>query len=233
MQEYMQKVNKGILFAAICYGIFSFWIFLAGTKETSARAENEMNIDCYMDIKKVAITFDDGPRESTTEKLLDGLAERDVVATFFVVGENVLENKDLIERMYKDGHLIGNHTHSHCNLRVKSCNDAKNEINLASQSIYETIGIYSEFLRPPYGACSEEFIKNINMFEILWDIDPLDWVDKNTEKIVRKVTSKVKDGDIILLHDIYDTSVEAALQIVDILKSEGYEFVTVEELLLP
>lgn len=187
----------------------------------------------YTDAKKVAITFDDGPCSLTTPRLLKGLKERNVKATFFVVGANADKNRDLIKEMYNDGHLIGNHTHTHCNLATLTSGSALTELNEVDNVIYNITGEYPDFLRPPFGECGNAIINSLNMFEVLWDIDPKDWSVQNTELVVLHVINNVSDGDIILLHDIFDTSVDAALQIVDILSERGYEFVTVDEILFP
>lgn len=189
--------------------------------------------DAYDDIKKVALTFDDGPDSNTTAVLLKGLKERNIRATFFVVGKKAAENKNIIEQMHKDGHLIGNHTNTHCNLLNMSCDNALKEINLANETIYEATGNYPDFIRPPFGEWGDQLSSSLNMFKVLWDIDPRDWSVQNTKSVVNYVVTHVDDGDIILLHDIFDTSVEAALQIVDILSARGYEFVTVDEILFP
>lgn len=187
----------------------------------------------YTDIKKIAITFDDGPNVSTTPRLLDGLRERNAKATFFVVGENAKKNKDIIKQMYADGHIIGNHTNTHCNLATLTCSKALNELKQTDNTIFEITGEYPDFLRPPFGECGKVIGESLNMFKVLWDIDPRDWSVQNTDLVVKYVVNNVSDGDIILLHDIFDTSVDAALQIVDILSKQGYEFVTVDEILFP
>lgn len=187
----------------------------------------------YMDIKKIALTFDDGPNSLTTPALLDGLKERNVKATFFIVGKSAAINPEIIKQMYEDGHLIGNHTNTHCELTSLSCEKAMENINLANETIYNITGEDINFIRPPFGEYSAKLINQINMFQVLWDVDPRDWSIQNTKSVVNYVVNHVQDGDIILLHDIFDTSVEAALQIVDILTEEGYQFVTVEEILFP
>ncbi len=236
----MQKQLK--YFIHICFFIFIFsFITPAPVKDDTVQAsvtlsgDNApvMTISPYSDIKKVALTFDDGPHSATTPALLEGLRKRNVRATFFVVGKKAEENRNIIEQMHKDGHLIGNHTNTHCNLAVMSCNSALSEIDLANSVIFDVTGSYPDYLRPPFGECGDTLDDSLNMFTVMWDIDPRDWSVQNTESVVNYVISNVQDGDIILLHDIFDTSVEAALQIVDILSAQGYEFVTVEEILFP
>lgn len=180
-------------------------------------------------VKKIAITFDDGPHPEYTLKLLDGLKERNVKATFFVIGENVSNNPDVIKRMAEDGHLIGNHTYSHVQLTCISEEKAITEINKTSELITTYAGVSPKYIRPPYGMYSDALKRETNLTPVLWTVDPRDWSVLNTDSVVKHVLKRAKSGDIILLHDIFDTSVEAAFQIIDALKAEGYEFVTVDE----
>lgn len=181
------------------------------------------------EVKKIAITFDDGPHPKYTLKLLDGLKKRNVKATFFVIGENVSNNPDVIKRMAEDGHLIGNHTYSHIQLTCISEEKAITEINKTSELITTYAGVSPKYIRPPYGMYSDALKRETNLTPVLWTVDPRDWSVLNTDSVVKHVLKCAKSGDIILLHDIFDTSVEAAFQIIDALKAEGYEFVTVDE----
>lgn len=183
-----------------------------------------------IDIPMVALTFDDGPHKLYTPKLLDGLKERNVKATFFVLGENVEQNPTLIKRMSKEGHLIGSHTYSHVQLTKLSIAQAEEEIHKANHAIYEACNLYPRFVRPPYGSWNKQLEEKTDMSAVLWNVDPYDWKVQDTNKIVKEVLTNVEDGSIILLHDIYETSVDAALEIVDELKKQGYLFATIEEL---
>ena len=182
--------------------------------------------------KKIALTFDDGPHPVYTKKLLEGLAERHVEATFFVVGENIPGNEDLIARMKEEGHLIGNHTYDHVKICDMSGEEACEQVEKTSELVKEITGENTEFVRPPFGAWNKEMECSFTMIPVLWDVDPLDWTTKNSAAVVQKVLNSVEENDIILLHDCYDSSVEAALEIVDELLVQGYEFVTVDELIL-
>lgn len=181
--------------------------------------------------KRVAITFDDGPHCVYTEQLLDGLKERNVVATFFVVGASINDNEALIERMSKEGHLIGNHTYNHVQLSCLATDARYKEIDKTNETIESITGKSVGFLRPPFGSCDEDKIMH-DMMVVMWDIDPLDWCTNDVNKVVERIVSSVEDGDIILMHDIFETSVKAALKVIDMLKEQGYEFVTVEELIM-
>lgn len=182
--------------------------------------------------KRVALTFDDGPHPEYTGQLLDGLKKRGVKATFFVTGEHAKLHPDLIERMHEEGHLIGNHTYSHVQLTSGNKDKFREELRETNKVIEEITGEEVLYVRPPYGSWDKSLEKELNMFPVLWTVDPTDWSCMNAEIVTKRVLSKVKENDIILLHDYYKTSVEAALLIVDALLSEGYEFVTVDELLL-
>ncbi|MDD6202120.1 MAG: polysaccharide deacetylase family protein [Lachnospiraceae bacterium] len=181
--------------------------------------------------KKIAITFDDGPHPKYTEQLLDGLKERDVVATFFVTGEHAALHPDIIERMNEEGHLIGNHTYTHIQLTLQNREKFKKELIDTNAVISKITGKEVLYVRPPYGTWDKSLEEELNMFPVLWNIDPVDWESKDSRGIARKVIAKAKEGGIILMHDYYKSSVQAALIIVDELKKEGYEFVTAEEIL--
>ncbi len=183
------------------------------------------------EVKKIAITFDDGPHPKYTAELLDGLKERGVVVTFFMTGENAEANRELVKRAYEEGHLIGNHTYSHIQLTAGNREKFREELIKTNGILKEITGEEVQYVRPPYGSWDKSFEKELNMFPVLWNVDPLDWCSSNVSCIVQKIVSKAEEDDIILMHDYYETSVEAALQAIDILLEEGYTFVTVEEIL--
>ncbi len=196
------------------------------SRETMQITENSKG-----DMKKIALTFDDGPHPTYTEQLLDGLKERGVHVTFFVTGEHARLHPDIIKRMQEEGHLIGNHTYSHIQLTSKNREKFKQELIDTNAVIQEITGEEVQYVRPPYGSWDKSFEKELNMFPVLWTIDPLDWCSENVACITEKIVDKAGENDIILMHDYYDTSVTAALKVVDELQEEGYTFVTVEEIL--
>ena len=200
------------------------------TKEVSGNAEEK--ISPGLQKKKIALTFDDGPSSVCTGRLLDGLKKRKVKASFFVLGQSVKDNPDLAKRIVSEGHLIGNHTYNHVELTKMKEKRAENELDKASNMIYRATGKYPEYMRPPYGECSKKLEDSVDMILVRWTIDPRDWNTDNTDEIVKKVVTSAGENDIILLHDCYDSSVDAAFRIIDILKKEGFEFVTVDELYL-
>lgn len=183
--------------------------------------------------KKVALTFDDGPSSKYTPLLLEGLKERGVHATFFLMGKNIEGKEDLVKQMQEEGHLIGNHTYNHVELCKISKEAARTEIEATNQEIYDITGEYPTWLRPPYGEWQKNLDFYVTMFPVLWDIDTLDWKSQNVNSVLQIVESEIEDGAVILMHDAYQSSVDAALQIVDLLTAQGYEFVTVDELVLP
>ena len=182
---------------------------------------------------EVALTFDDGPSPKYTPLLLDGLKERNVRATFFLLGQNVKENQELVQRMQAEGHLLGNHTYNHVQLNKIPETTARQEILKTNNEIYEATGKYPEYMRPPYGAWKKNMELCVEMLPVFWDIDTLDWKSQNVDAILKAAGEEPEDGSIILMHDEYQTSVEAALLLVDRLKEKGYEFVTVDELIVP
>ncbi len=182
--------------------------------------------------KKIALTFDDGPHPYYTEQLLDGLKERGVKATFFVTGEHALLHPDVIRRMAEEGHLLGNHTYTHMQLRNDNREQFKEELLLTNRVIKEITGEDTLYVRPPYGIWDKKLEKELSMLPVLWTVDPLDWCSDDADCIADKVITKAGENDIILMHDYYESSVEAALAVVDKLKEQGYLFVTVEELML-
>ena len=181
---------------------------------------------------KIAITFDDGPSSQCTGRLLDGLKERNVKATFFLIGENAKENPELVKRLDEEGHLIGNHTYHHVEITKVSDEEAKKEILDTNEVITSITGKSVEYMRPPFGLWQRNLEMEIEVLPVMWTIDPLDWTTENVDEIVNKVVTEAEENDIILLHDCYDSSVDAALRIIDILQKKGFEFVTVDQLIM-
>ena len=181
------------------------------------------------DKKMIALTFDDGPNYNTS-KILEILNEYNVSATFFVLGSKILGNEKILKTMNEYGMEIGNHTYSH-KLMTKMDNDSIiKEIKDTNELIYNVIGKHPKVVRPSYGSFNKKIKESINMPIIIWDIDTLDWKSHNSSKIVSRIMTKVKDGDIILMHDIYSATVKAVEIVVPKLLKEGYQIVSVSEL---
>lgn len=180
--------------------------------------------------KKIALTFDDGPDDECTPMLLDGLAKRGVKATFFVIAKEASAKPEIMKRMVKEGHLIGNHTYSHVDLRNMTDSAARKEILKANEVIENYTGEKPCFLRPPFGSGRSKIEQELEMIQVLWTIDTMDWSCKDEGQICSTVLRKVEENSIILMHDEYPTSVRAALSIIDSLQEQGYEFVTVDQI---
>ncbi len=181
--------------------------------------------------KYVALTFDDGPRKGTTDRLLDGLKQRGVRATFFLIGQQIEANAGLVTRIAEEGHQIGNHTWSHQRLDGAMPDQAAQEVERTEAALESLLGGGEYWLRPPYGQVAAGTEASFGVPMVKWSVDPRDWESRNAEKVTRAILENVEPNSIILMHDIYPTSVDAALKVVDRLQEEGYWFVTVEELL--
>ena len=179
----------------------------------------------------VALTFDDGPRSSTTGPLLEGLALREVPATFFLVGSRVAGNEELVRRMAQEGHQIGVHTFDHIELKGLTRRAFDLQVGKTRAALANLLGDGEFWLRPPYGIFDRPAAQWADSPLVLWSVDPEDWRDSDIDRVVASVTEHVQDGDIILLHDLYPSSASAALRIVDRLQERGFSFVTVEQLM--
>ena len=179
----------------------------------------------------VALTFDDGPSGKYTRALLDGLYDRGAKATFLLCGYRIKDYPDITQRIFDEGHEIGLHGYSHDSMKNMSRRGIAQEL-MDTQALLPE-GCRPVFLRPPGGFSSDavQQVAEARGLAILhWSVDPHDWETHNEQAIEKAVLEQVKDGDIILLHDMTTASVEAALDIVDALLKEDFEFVTVSEL---
>lgn len=184
----------------------------------------------YQDKKLIAFTFDDGPSETNTNYLLDNLDKYDAKVTFFVLGSRVNSNKETIKRAYLEGNDIGSHTYNHRNLNLLSDVALMDEVKKTNEAIKEVIGTSPTLLRPPYGNLTDHGKELANMSIILWNIDPLDWKYKDKNRVANEIIEHAHDGAIILVHDIYKSSVEGALLAMEELQKQGYAFVTINEM---
>ena len=183
------------------------------------------------DPKYVALTFDDGPSPRCTPQLLDGLKERGVRATFFVVGCQVVKDPDIVIRMAQEGHQVGNHSYDHQELDKLSCGAAEEDMRRNDELLQELLGEGDYWVRPPYGLLSEEACAAAATPIINWSVDTEDWRTKDSGKILDVIYRCTGDGDIVLLHDRYQNTVDAVLMAIEHLQQQGYVFVTVAELL--
>ena len=213
-----------LLLVAVCAGTRQ-------PKTESAAADIDNTALVEDGSKYVALTFDDGPSPRCTPQLLDGLKARNVHATFFVVGCQVVKDPDIVERMAAEGHQVGNHSYDHKELDKLSVREAAEDMAKNDALLHRLLGAGDYWVRPPYGLLSEEERQALTVPVIGWSVDTEDWKSKNAEKILDILYRQISDGDIILLHDRYLNSVSAALQAIDHLQQQGYHFVTVSELL--
>lgn len=198
----------------------------------------EIVSDKYLSIKEldtekkyVALTFDDGPNDTSTIELLEKLKKENVKATFFVLGQMVDRNPEVAKQIVREGHEIGSHSYTHPDLTQLNSSEIKEEVLKTDKAVFHATGVLPKNFRPPYGAINGSVAQKIGLPIIQWNVDSEDWKVINKELIVDKVVQSVEHGSIILLHDIHETSVNSIPEIVNQLKKNGYEFVTVSELL--
>lgn len=220
----MRKYQRGVVLCSLL-----FVLCIAGIIRSAAPTE-ETVVTCPAG-KYVALTFDDGPRADTTGRLLDGLQQRGARATFFVLGSLAEWNKELLLRMAAEGHQIGQHTYSHVALENQPEWMVRQELTQTERILEAVLGEGDYWLRPPYGLISEQQYALCHTPLITWSVDPEDWKYRDCEQVTKAVLAGIESGDVILMHDIYDSSVDAALKIVDALQRQGYTFVTVRELM--
>lgn len=181
--------------------------------------------------KVVALTFDDGPNPSTTEEIMETLKKYDALATFFVLGERVEEYPQIVRKIYENGFEIGNHSYSHKDFKQISDEEIENQIDKTDKAIYETVGARPIIVRPPYGNVTDDIADVIGKASILWTVDPEDWKYKDADIDYNNVMDNVGDGDIVLMHDIYEASADAAKRIIRELTDRGYKLVTVTQMI--
>ena len=202
------------------------------TKDETVAKEvpNIRDLKQFKDKKLIAFTFDDGPSTSNTNYLLDNLDKYNARVTFFVLGSRVKNNKEVLKRAYLQGNDIGSHTYNHRNLNLLSDEAVIDEIKRTNDEIKNIIGISPTLLRPPYGNLTNRVKDLADMHIILWNIDPLDWKYKDKNRVANEIIEHAHDGAIVLVHDIYKSSVDGALLAMEELEKQGYAFVTISEM---
>jgi len=222
-------MKKGYLWLLYWTAVF---LLACSPAERTVPAGGGVVVEIPSEPPLVAITFDDGPHISNTRRLLDGLAAREIPATFFLVGERLAGNEALVREMALQGHQIGIHTWNHIMLDEEVApQEFVRQTTQTRQALEHILGDGDYWLRPPYGIIAPELQRLEEGPLIIWSVDPEDWKDRDKDRIVQYVLNKVRDGDIILMHDMFDASVDAALEICDALLARGYCFVTVEQLM--
>jgi peptidoglycan/xylan/chitin deacetylase (PgdA/CDA1 family) len=209
------------------------------TPEKSGRkTPTEQNItfnSVHTDGPYIAMTFDDGPSATLTPKLLDLLAARHIKATFFVIGENVAEHPEIVERAAREGHEIGNHSWSHPNFGKMSQESVRSQLRRTDDAIKNATGKRPALMRPPYGSITDRekhWIHDEFGYQIiLWDVDPYDWRRPGPAVVRNRILKETQPGSIVLSHDIHPGTIEAMPSTFDALEAKGFKFVTVSELI--
>ncbi len=181
----------------------------------------------------IALTFDDGPKTSVTSRILDSLQANGGRATFFMLGSNVNANAGVIQRMVAQGCEVANHTHDHKYISKIGAEGIVSQVGATNQKIAAVCGVTPAIMRPPGGyidSASLSVLGTMGMPAIMWSIDTRDWEHRNPQKTIESVLGHVRDGDIILMHDIYGTTADAAQVLIPALTAQGYQLVTVSEL---
>ena len=176
--------------------------------------------------KLVAITFDDGPSQ-----LLDGLAARGAKATFFMLGQMAESRKSIVKRAWEEGHQVCSHSYDHPNLNTLSADAIRSQFSRTDAILDSALGFDATFMiRPPYGNANKTVLSIGGVPFFYWSVDTEDWKSRNADSVYNEMLRSTRDGSIVLMHDIYPTTITAALRAIDTLKSQGYQFVTVAEL---
>jgi len=243
-QEYREKYRPRVFKIAIL--LLAITLSISAVVLTSARGSTVPKspsiistsnllaptmIDDLRGQKLVALTFDDGP-SPYSEAILDILKKEKVTATFFVMGMKINQYRATVQREYREGNQVASHATNHKNLARLSPPARQAEMNYTAALIEQTIGVRPSVLRPPYGEWNGNVLGDSSVPLVLWSVDPRDWEYRNVDWIYQNVMSNVRDGSIILLHDVYPESVEAVAKIVPALKAQGYALVTVNRLMM-
>ena len=213
---------------------FLVWLCFVIPYPISAK---EQDVDSYVfsqsiDPNKpmIALTFDDGPYPKVTERIVNALLENHSKATFFQLGSRMEEHEDFVLYMAQKGMQIGNHTYTHVIPNNHNTMTCLSELHKTTDLMNKIMGMQEYVVRTPGGAYNDALLAAINGPIILWSIDTNDWKYQNADKIVYQILDEVEDGDIILMHDLYETTAEAVEMVIPELIKRGYQLVTVDEL---
>lgn len=179
---------------------------------------------------RVALTFDDGPHPSVTPRILKALEDHQGLGTFFVLGNRVHLERELLRDIFNRGHEIGNHTFEHKQLTLLSENEIMSQMSRAEQAIFDVIGTRTKVMRPPYGAFDDKVAAQMKWPMIMWTLDTLDWDSKDSDAVIKRTLDNIKDGDVVLMHDMYLSTAIACETIIPELVKRGFQLVTVSQL---
>ena len=226
---YTIKINYKIVFIAMFLVLINFLnIYINGTTNT----KKDYLISLYNEKKLLVLTFDDGPSKYTTE-LLDFLESTNTPATFFLLGEQAEKYPDIVLQESLNN-LVCIHSYTHKFFTKISKEEVLEQVNKTSNIIQDITSITPKYIRVPYGILDDnvkETLKEVNLENVLWTVDSLDWKFKNKEQVVEYIKQNTTGNDIILMHDILQSSVDAAKEIITYYNEQGYEFVTIDEFL--
>lgn len=234
----LTKTKLLVILSCFLLGAIALTVTLRTTAKIVATATEPRDIPIYCvdrDDKKVAISFDAAWGNEQTETLLQILKEKNVTASFFLVGDWVSKYPDSVKSIANHGHDVENHSNTHAYMTKLSKEEQLSEIKNCNDKIKELTGKVPTLFRPPYGDYDNSVVKSVkesNMYCIQWDIDSLDWKDPTPQQMVERITSKLTSGSIILMHNGAKNTPEALPQIIDAVRAEGYEFVPISQIIL-
>jgi len=223
--EHQNLLNNGWQFGTVAFDAIGI-----GKLDEKAAAQ-ALALQQKKNAKLIALTFDDGPKAQTTSQLLDILKREQVQATFFMLGQCIAGNPDIVRRAYAEGHQIGTHTYNHVNLTKVGRQTALNEIQSGELVAQQVVGVPPTAFRAPFGAITNDIAALTPNPVIGWSVDTQDWLTRNADTTYQRVMSESFDGAIVLMHDIHPSTIQAADRIIPALKAQGYRLVTVQELL--
>nr|WP_106782447.1 polysaccharide deacetylase family protein [Lysinibacillus timonensis] len=229
--------SRGLGIPTISIPLSSIYSLLApeyqvGIKDNSVHSKPPTKENNVNGGKKVALTFDDGPHPTITLQILNLLDKYNAKATFFVVGNRVKAYPDIAIETLKRGHEVGNHTWNHASLTKLTSDQVLEQLQSTNQAIKNVTGQYPTVFRPPYGDKNERVLNLIDLPVVMWSIDTLDWKYRDSSNLLPIIKNKMHNNAIILMHDIHQSTANGLEDVLIYLQSEGYEFVTVSELMI-
>ncbi len=191
---------------------------------------NENGFSYSSSKKTIALTYDDGPSGDKTEKILSILEKNKARATFFMVGNKMVADKNTVLKVYESGNEIGSHTYAHANLKRQTKEERAKDLKKTDDIYNQITGDQIKLLRPPYGAYKKDMLEEFNYSLVLWNIDTEDWRYNGVDRIIDVVLDNLSDGSIILMHDSYNRTIDATEKLLPLLYAKGYQVVSVSEL---